>query len=52
MTTQEIEKKIDEIKTAEFFLQMKDRWNRADFDLSYKHDREIRELEKMLEEVE
>ncbi len=52
MTRQEIEKRIDEIKTAEFFLQMKDRWSRADFDLSDKHHREIMELKKMLEEVE
>lgn len=52
MTRQEIEKKIDEIETREFYLQMKDRWDRHDFELSRKHDEEVRKLKEMLKELD
>ena len=48
MNREEIIKKIEELKEAEFMLNMKDRWTPND----YKRDRELfrerAELEKML----
>lgn len=52
MTREEIKKKIEEIENREFYLQMKDRWNRDDFDISRKHREEIRELENLLKSLE
>jgi len=51
MTRQEIEKKIEDIKNREFYLQMKDRWDWKDYEISRKHREEIRELEKELEKA-
>ena len=51
MTRQEIEKKIEDIKNREFYLQMKDRWDWKDYEISRKHIEEIRELEKELEKA-
>ena len=52
MTRQEIEARIEELETRDFYLKMKDRWNRSDFDLSEKLHREIRELKEQLKGIE
>ena len=51
MTRQEIEKKIEELEDREFYLQMKDRWDWKDYEISRKRKEEIRELKKELEKA-
>lgn len=52
MTRQEIEAKIEELETREFYLKMKDFWSRSDFDYNDKLHREIRELKEQLKGIE
>ena len=52
MTRQEIEARIEELETREFYLKMKDRWSRSDFDYNDKLHREIRELKEQLKVIE
>lgn len=47
-----IEKKIKEIKYQQFILQMKDHWSGDDYEQDRKWSREIKELEKELEDIE
>lgn len=51
MTKEEIKKRIENLKDAEFYLQMKDRWSNTDFETSRKYNEEIIRLKKLLEEV-
>lgn len=51
MTKEEIKKRIESIKDSEFYLQMKDRWSNADYELSRKYSEEIVRLRKLLEEA-
>ena len=44
MTTMEIKKRIEELETQLFFINMTDHFTREDWDLLYKVEREIREL--------
>lgn len=37
--------RIDELKKMIFWLQMKDRWNNEDYELSRKWNKELMELE-------
>ena len=46
MTREEREKRIDNLKTQRFILNMKDRWNERDYEQDRKWENEIRELEK------
>lgn len=48
-TREEITKRIDELETKAFYLDMKDRWNRQDYQRMDEYNRKIRELEKELE---
>ena len=49
---EQIKKELDRIERLKFYLAMKDRWNHDDFALDAEYDRQIRELEKKLKEVE
>lgn len=51
-TREEITKRIDELETRAFYLDMKDRWNRQDYQRMDEYRREIRELKRELEEAE
>lgn len=44
MTTMEIKKRIEELETQAFFINMTDHFTREDWDLLHKVEREIREL--------
>ena len=46
MTREEIKKEIEELENREFYLQMKDRWDWKDYEISRKRNEEIRELKK------
>lgn len=48
MTREEITAKIEDLEERKFFLDMKDRWARSDYDYYDKLTSEIRELEKLL----
>lgn len=48
MTTKEIMKKIDELETQAFFINMTDRFTREDWDLLHKVENEIKELKAKL----
>ena len=49
MTKEEIKKRIDELEDDIFFLAMKDRWNKRDYELDTKWNNELKELKKELE---
>lgn len=51
MTKQEMEKRLEELERANFFHQMKDRWDASDFEYDRKIFREIRELKEALKNV-
>ena len=51
MTRQEIEKKIDEVNTKYFILQMKDGWTSEDYELEEQLEKEMKELDKQLEKA-
>lgn len=50
MTREEIKARIEDLEERRFYMAMKDRWTREDFDWDMETFREIRKLEKMLEE--
>lgn len=50
MTREEIKARIEDLEERRFYMKMKDRWTREDFDWDMETFREIRRLEKMLEE--
>ena len=52
MTKQEIIKRLDELDKAQFFLMMKDVWERADYELDRAYSREIAQLKEELERAE
>ena len=49
MTKEEINKKIEALETADFYLQMKDHWSLLDYDRHEGYLDKINELKKMLE---
>lgn len=49
MTREEIIKRMDEIETKRFYLAMKDRWDRSDYDWDNKMFNEWLNLKKMLD---
>ncbi len=48
---EEIQKKIKDLETAKFLLNMKDHWNNEDYERDRKYSRDIRELKKILEDM-
>ena len=51
MTREEIIKKIEVIEANRFYLAMKDRWSRADFDTDHKWWNELMDLKEKLAKV-
>lgn len=49
MTKTEIINRINELKEYAFYLNMKDRWTDKDYATMRRYDKEIKELEEMLE---
>lgn len=49
MKKREMEKELDRLETARFTLDMKDFWNRQDWDLCEELNKKIRELKKALD---
>lgn len=49
---EELKKKIDELETKIFLLDMQDRWDEEDRKLYSKYNDELRTLEKQLEILE
>ena len=49
---EEIRKRIDELETADFYLQMKDMWSQEDFDTHDAYYREVKALKEKLNELE
>lgn len=49
---EQIKKELERVKALKFYLAMKDHWNHEDFALDAEYDRQIRELEKKLKEIE
>ena len=49
MTKEEINKKIEALETADFYLQMKDHWSLSDYNQHGEYRDKIDELKKMLE---
>lgn len=52
MTREEIEKRIDELESDNFYLQMKDMWNGDDYERDRKQKQKIKEYKQMLKEME
>ena len=50
MTTNEMTKRIEELENKRFFLAMKDRWSRDDYDTDRKWFEEILDLKKKITE--
>jgi len=48
MTKAELENKLDELETAEFILQMKDRWDARDFEEDSRLNSQIDEIRSQL----
>lgn len=51
MTREEMEKRKEWLEDQIFYLAMKDRWNRADFDRDDRWQRELFELKKVLKKA-
>lgn len=51
MTRQEIEKALKENERHQFFIQMADRWDRKDYEIIKKLEKEERELKEMLKNL-
>ena len=51
MTKNEIIEKINNVKSARFFLSMKDRWTDKDFEQMRKYNDEIWKLERQLQKM-
>lgn len=51
MTKEEMLKRMDEIETRRFYLAMKDRWDRSDYETDDKWFREWLDLKKKVEEM-
>lgn len=51
MEKEEILKLIDELEDKRFYLDMKDHWERKDYDLMDQYDKEIHILKERLERV-
>ena len=49
MTQKEIKERIDELETRQFYLAMKDRWDRDDFNYDRELTNQIRELKNLLD---
>lgn len=49
MTRAEIEKKIEELETQKFYINMTDRFTRSDWDLLHEVEKEIKELKKVID---
>jgi protein-arginine kinase activator protein McsA len=52
MTEEEAKRKVVRLKNNLFYLQMKDHWTMADYEQADEYRDEIRNLEKMIEEVD
>lgn len=50
MTINEMTKRIEELENKRFFLAMKDRWGRDDYDIDRKWFEEILDLKKKIAE--
>ena len=48
MTTKEIMKKIDELETQAFFINMTDHFTNSDWNLLHEVEKEIKELKEKL----
>lgn len=51
MTKEEIEMRIEELEDKQFYLDMKDHWERKDYDLMDEYIKEKKLLQKQLEEL-
>lgn len=51
MTREEINKRMEELENARFFLAMKDRWDRRDYEADDKMFRELLELKEQLKKM-
>lgn len=51
MMREKIEKRIDELESARFFLAMKDRWDRRDYEADDKMFKELLELKEQLKKM-
>lgn len=51
-TREEITRRIEQVENNAFYLNMKDRWTRQDFQTMRDYDSELRELKRELEEAE
>lgn len=51
-TREEITRRIEQVENNAFYLNMKDRWTRQDFQRMRDYDNELRELRRELEEAE
>ena len=49
MTTIEIKKRIEELETQKFYINMTDRFTRSDWDLLHEVEKEIKELKKVID---
>lgn len=50
MSTEDLQKRLKEIKHDQFMLEMCDRWSREDYDLSHQYHKEIMAIEAELKE--
>lgn len=51
MSREEIEKKIERVRDEIFCNQMNDHWSKEDYEYDKKKNEELKQLEKMLEEL-
>lgn len=48
MSIEELEKELEKVDMDNFILEMKDRWTSEDYQMSYRYNARMKELEKQI----